>query len=117
MKYNDLINGYEGEYENRMIRGNMMLTQINQLIDPQFHKDISDYRLLLLDTMSMEVKNIYFNRNLPSLEGKRNVINEMLNMAAVQQRNIVFIDANRLQPAKVLATELINELKKEYHLK
>jgi len=117
LKYNEMVNGYEGEFENRMIRGNMMLTQINEIIDPQFHKDLSEYRLLSLDTMTAEVKNTFFNQHIPSLENKRPVINEMLNMAAVQQRNIAFIDANRLRPAKELATELINELKEEYHLK
>ena len=115
MKYNALIDAYEGEYENRMVRGNMMLTQINQVIDPQFHQDISGYRLLMLDTMSVTT-NAYISRNIPSLEPRRAPINEMLNMAAVQQRNLVFINNSGLKPAKELAKELIGDLKKEYHL-
>ncbi len=116
MQYNAMIEGHEGEYENRMIRGNMMLTQINQLIDPQFHKDISGYGLIDLDTMSNQTKKVYFNRNIGSLESKRVIISEILNMAAVQQRNLVFINGSRLRPAKALAKELITELKQEYHL-
>ena len=37
-------------------------------------------------------------------------------MTVVQQRNLRY-NETRLQRAKVLANELINDLKKEYHLK
>jgi hypothetical protein len=38
-------------------------------------------------------------------------------MAIVQQRNLRFNIDIRLQPTKLLADELINDLKNEYHLK
>jgi hypothetical protein len=116
MKYDALINETEGESDNRMIRGNMMLNQINQIIDPEFHYDLSAYRIRMLDTMSKETMENYFSRKIESLETKRTVIKEMLNMSIVQQRNIVFNNDTRLHPAKKLAKELIGDLKKEYHL-
>ena len=117
MKYNAVIENYEAEYENRMVRGNMMLSQINQIIEPQIHHDLSSYRLLDLDTMSVVTKKNLFSRKVSSLESKRATIQEMLNMCIVQQRNIQYINNTRLLTAKALATELISELKKEYNLK
>jgi len=49
-------------------------------------------------------------------KNKRTEIRELLNMTVVQQRNLRY-NENRLQRAKLLANELINDLKKEYHLK
>ena len=116
MKYNATINYYEAEFENRMIRGNILINHINKIIEPQFHHDLSKYRLLDLDTMSEKTKKLFFNRKVESLETKREVINEMINMSVVQQRNIRYINKARLLPAKELAIELIADLKKEYHL-
>ena len=117
MKYNATVNYYEAEFENRMIRGNILINHINKIIEPQFHHDLSPYILLDLDTMSKETKEMFFNRKVESLETKRAVINEMMNMCIVQQRNILYINRARLLPAKELAVELIADLKKEYHLK
>jgi len=49
-------------------------------------------------------------------ENKREKIMEMLNMVIVQQRNLRNQINNDWQQAHVLATELMNDLKKEYHL-
>ena len=116
MKYDAMINQTVGEYENRMIRGNMMLNQINRIINPEFHQDLSAYRISMLDTMSKLTMENIFSRKVESLETKRAVINEMLNMCIVQRRNIVNNNDTRLHPAKELAKELITSLKKEYHL-
>jgi hypothetical protein len=117
MKYNAVVNDINGEIENRMIRGNMLLNHINQVIDPWLHQDLSGYRLIDLDTMSKETMTGFISRKVESLETKRAVIKEMLNMCIVQQRNIFFQNETRLKPAKDLAKELITDLKKQYHLK
>jgi len=116
MKYDARINEIEGEYSNHQVRGNMLLTLINEIIDPIYHHDLSTYRLLSLDTMSKETKENYFAAKIDPLETKRGKIQEMLNMSIVQQRNLRFNVDTRLLPAKEQATELINDLKKEYHL-
>ena len=115
MKYDAMINGVEGEFSNHQTRGNMLLKLINEIIDPQLHHDLSKHMLLSLDTMSKETKEGYFTFQTASLENKRIEIRALLNMAVVQQRNLLYNDTNLLK-AKVLANELINDLKKEYHL-
>jgi hypothetical protein len=60
-------------------------------------------------------KEGYFGVETASLENKRVEIRELLNMAIVQQRNLRF-NETRLLRAKDLATELIADLKKEYHI-
>ena len=115
MKYEALVNEIEGEFSNHQTRGNMLLKLINEIIDPQLHHDLSKHQLLSLDTMSKKTKEDYFIVETASLENKRIEIRELLNMAVVQQRNLRYNDT-RLLRAKVLANELINEFKKEYHL-
>ena len=116
MKYEALVNGIEGEFSNHQTRGNMLLKLINEIIDPQLHHDLSKHQLLSLDTMSIQTKEDYFTVEAASLENKRIEIRELLNMAVVQQRNLRF-NETRLLRAKVLAKELISDLKKEYRLK
>jgi len=115
MKYEGLVNGIEGEFSNHQTRGNMLLKLINEIIDPQLHHDLSKHQLLSLDTMSRETRENFFIIETASLENKRTEIRELLNMAVVQQRNLRFNEI-RLQRAKELANELMNDLKKEYHL-
>ena len=110
-----MVNDIEGEYDNHRTRGNLLLSQINQIIEPKVHYDLSKYMLLALDTMSTQTKENFFSVKIGSLENKRKEINEMLNMTVVQQRNLRFNDA-RLLRTKKLATELIKDIKKEYHL-
>lgn len=116
MKYNALVNEIEGEFNNHQTRGNMLLKQINEIIDPAYHHDLSKYRLLLLDTMSRDTRENFFSFKTESLENKRKEIKEMLNMTIVQQRNLRYGIDTRYVRAEVLAIELINDLKKEYHL-
>ncbi len=71
--------------------------------------------LLALDTMSKQTMENFFSIKTEPLENKRNQISEMLNMTVVQQRNLRFNDT-RLLRAKKVASELISEFKKEYHL-
>jgi hypothetical protein len=116
MQYEAMVNGIEGEFSNHQTRGNMLLKLINEIIDPQLHHDLSKYQLLNLDTMSIATRESYFTMETASLESKRIAIGELLNMAIVQQRNLQFNNL-RLQEAKELAMELINDLEKEYHLR
>jgi hypothetical protein len=115
MKYEAQINEIEGEFSNHQTRGNMLLKLINEIIDPQLHYDLSKYQLLALDTMSRETKENYFITKTASLETKRELIRELLNMTIAQQRNLRFNNV-RLQEAKELAKELIGDLKREYHI-
>jgi hypothetical protein len=64
----------------------------------------------------MQTKEKFFSANVGSLADKKNPITEMLNMIVVQQRNFRIGD-ERFRRADELATELINDLKEEYHLK
>ncbi len=115
MKYNELVNTIDGEFGAIMARGNMLLNQINKIIEPEIHHDLSRYMLLALDTMSKETKENFFSSKIESMENKRGEIKEMLNMTVVQQRNLRFNDT-RLLIAKKVASELISQFKKEYHL-
>lgn len=115
MKYEAMVNGIEGEFSNHQTRGNMLLKLINEIMDPQLHHDLSKYQLLNLDTMSMATRESYFTIETASMENKKIAITELLNMAIVQQRNLQFNNL-RLQQAKELAVELINDLNQEYHL-
>jgi len=116
MKYDGLVNEIEGEFQNHQTRGNMLLNQINKIIEPGFHHDLSMHLLLDLDTMSRETKENFFSCKVHPMENHREEISEMLNMLVVQQRNIRFNDA-RLQRAKDLALQLISDLEKEYRIK
>jgi hypothetical protein len=116
MKYDGLVNEIEGEFRNHQTRGNMLLNEIDEIIDPQIHHDLSTYMLATQDTMSQKTRESFFAADVKSLENKREVIVKMLNMIVVQQRNLRF-NNNRLQRATGLANEVVNELEKEYHLK
>ncbi|SDB51344.1 hypothetical protein SAMN03097699_1830 [Flavobacteriaceae bacterium MAR_2010_188] len=111
MKYDGLINDIEGEFNNHQTRGNLLLSQINEIMDPQIHHDLSKQMLIALDTMSKQTIENYYSIKTVTLENKRKEINEMLNMAIVQQRNLRF-NNTRLVQTKELAKGLINDLKK-----
>jgi hypothetical protein len=116
LEYDALVNNNNVDAENNKIRGNMLLTSINSIIDPQLHQNISQYFLVTLDTMSTKTKESFFSYKTESLENKREKIMEMLNMVIVNQRNNRTQVKNNLNQAKLLAAEIINTLKKEYHL-
>jgi hypothetical protein len=115
LEYDALVNNINGQAENNMIRGNMLLTSINSIIDPQLHQDLSKYVLPALDTISTKTKESFFSSKTGSLENKREKIMEMLNMVIVNQRNHRN-QVNDFSEASILAAEIINTLKKEYHL-
>jgi hypothetical protein len=65
--------------------------------------------------MSTKTKESFFSYKTGSLENKREKIMEMLNMVIVNQRN----HEGRVDyfgQASLLAAEIIDMLKKEYHL-
>lgn len=115
MKYDALINDIESEANNRFVRGNMLLNQINQIIEPAYHQRLSKYFLSSYYTISSEVIESLYPLNPESLESKRNEIRELLNMVVVQQRNLQReIEVNWPQAEK-MANELVNDFKKEYN--
>jgi hypothetical protein len=116
LEYDALVNFNYMEAENNKIRGNTALTSINSIIDPQFHRDLSQHFLIDLDTMTTKTKESFFSYKTGSLENKREKIMEMLNMVIVNQRNHRSEKKNTLSKASLLAAEIINTLKKEYHL-
>ena len=116
LEYDALVNRNNAEVENNKIRGNMLLTSINSIIDPQFHQDLSQYYLLTLDTMSSKTKESFFSYKTGSLENKREKIMEMLNMVIVSQRNHRLQVNTNFSDASLLAAEIIKTLQKEYDL-
>lgn len=116
MKYESIVNQVEAEAYNHTIRGNLLLKQINVVIEPTYHHNLSKYFLWTLDTLSRKTMESLYPSNPESLEGKRNEIREMLNLIVVQQRNLQRDIDDRWKEAEELAIELINDLKKEYHI-
>lgn len=116
MKYDAVINDIEAEARNHEIRGNMLLNQINTIIDPAYHHELSKYFLADLDTMSAKTMESLYPVDSESLENKRNEITEMLNMTVVQQRNLRRDMEVTWKQAEELAVELMNDLKKQYHI-
>jgi hypothetical protein len=117
MKYEAIVNQIEAEAYNHTIRGNMLLNQINVIIEPTYHHELSKYFLWTLDTMSRKTIEGLYPYSPESLENKRSEIREMLNMIVVQQRNLQRDIDVQWKQAEELAIELINDLKKEYHMK
>ena len=115
MKYDALVNEIEGQFGNHQTRGNMLLSQINEIIDPEVHQDLSKHMIWELDTISNKTKERYFSAETGSLENKRSEIKMLLNMVIVQQRNLRYNDPKLLKTKK-LAGELISDLKKEYSI-
>lgn len=116
LQYDAVVNDINSEAEANRIRGNMLLTQVSSIIEPGLHHELSKHFLASLDTMSVETKESLFSYKTPSLENKREKINELLNMVVVQQRNLRFAMNGNWEKARALANELISDLKKEYHL-
>jgi len=116
MIYEAMVNEIEGEFQNHQTRSNILLNEINQIIDPEFHYNLSKHSIWELGMMPSETKEIFFSTRIESLETKRPAINGMLNMAIVQQRNLR-VNKSRLLKAKQLANDLRNDLKKEFHIK
>ena len=116
LEYDGIVNEINLESNANSIRGNMLLPLINSIIEPVLHHELSKHFLASLDTMSNETRENFFSYNTGSLENKREKVKELLNMVVVQQRNFQFQINTRWQEAQALATELISDLKKEYHL-
>jgi hypothetical protein len=114
MRYDALINENEGEFINHQTRGNILLSLINKIIEPRYHRALSNYFLMTLDTIQTGTREKVFSANSGSLENKRMEINEMLNMVVVQQRNLRLGNEGRLPRIIALAKELIIDLEKEY---
>jgi hypothetical protein len=117
LEYDGIVNEINSESNANSIRGNMLLPLINSIINPVLHHELSKHFLISIDTMSNKTREFFFSYKTESLENKRGKINELLNMVVVQQRNFQFQINTRWLQAQTLATELISDLKKEYHLK
>ncbi|MBS1658991.1 MAG: hypothetical protein JST18_12960 [Bacteroidetes bacterium] len=114
MKYDGLVNDIESEAYNHQVRGNMLLNQINQIIDPVYHQKLSRYFLWSVDTVSKQTIENLYPSNPESLENKRSEVRDLLNMVVVQQRNLQRDIDSPWKHAEEMATELISDLKKEY---
>jgi hypothetical protein len=114
MKYDGLIKEIEAEAYNRQVRGNLLLSHINQIIDPEYHQQLSEYFIYTIDTLSNKSILDIFPEHSDSLENKRSEIRELLNMVVVQQRNLRRDIEITLKKAAELANELIVDLEKEY---
>ena len=117
LEYDGMVNEINSESNANSTRGNMLLPLINSIIEPVLHYELSKHFLVSLDTMSNETRENFFSYKTGSLENKREKVRELLNMVVVQQRNFQFQIDTRWRDAQALATELISDLKKEYHLK
>lgn len=116
IKYEAIVNRVELETYHHQVRGNMLLNQINVIIDPSHHYELSKHYIWQLDTMSRKTIESLLAPT-ESLENKRPEIREMLNMMIVQQRNLRFNRDVLWKQAEELAIALINDLKKEYRSK
>jgi hypothetical protein len=116
MKYDAVINDIQREFFNHETRGNNLLLSLNRIPEPQFHQDVSRLFIWELDTISKATLEKYLSTPVISLENKREVIYEFLNMLVVQQRNLR-LGKGRLLEAEELARELVKEFSREYHLK
>jgi len=116
MKYDGMINLIEAEAYNRQVRGNLLVNHINKIIEPSYHQALSRYYLSEYDTISRETMESLFPDHPESLEGKRSEVMELLNMIVVQQRNLRRGIELDWPEAEEMANELINDLKKEYHV-
>ena len=116
MKYNGIINNIEMEAYNHQVRGNLLVNHINQIIEPVYHQKLSRYFLFSYDSISRETIEGLYPSNPESLENKRNEIRELLNMVVVQQRNLRNSIQSDWPEGEKMANELVNDLKKEYHI-
>jgi hypothetical protein len=115
MKYDGIINLIEMEGYNHQVRGNLLVNQINQIIEPAYHQRLSRYFLFSYDTISRETIENLYPAHPESLENKRSEIKELLNMVVVQQRNLRNETETDWQKAEEMANELVNDFKNEYH--
>jgi hypothetical protein len=116
MNYNGVINKIEAEAYNRQVRGNLLLNQISKIIEPGYHQKLSRYFLSSFDTISVETMESLYPAHPESLENKRAEIREFLNIIVVQQRNLQREIEDPWKEAEVMAYELMNDLRKEYHI-
>jgi hypothetical protein len=116
LEYDGYVNDIKSEANANATRGNLLLPLINSIIEPAFHHELSKHFLASLDTMTNKTRETIFSYKTGSLENKREKVKELLNMVVVQQRNFQFQINTRWRDANALATELINDLKKEYQL-
>jgi hypothetical protein len=114
IKYDVLVNEINSEFDNHQIRGNLILRSINEIIEPEYHYQLSKYFLWSLDTISIATMENLLSSKIEPLENRREKIREMLNMMVVQRRNLRFGIDTRWPRAEKLAIELISDLKKEY---
>ncbi len=116
MKYDGIINDIEMEAYNHQVRGNLLVKNINQIIDPVYHRELSRYFLFSYDTISSQTMENLYPANPESLENKRSEIRELLNMVVVQQRNLRNDIEGKWPQAEEMANALVNDFKKEYHI-
>ena len=108
---------FEIEYEQHRHRANICQEFINKIIEPQFHEQVSKILIYDLDTLSSRTINSLAENRSTSLLEKKEEIKELLNMCIVQKRNLKIALQRHFPEMKAKAKDLIEYLKKEYHLK
>jgi hypothetical protein len=87
----------------------------NKILDVETNYEYSKINLATQDQYPRSYIDSLINHRVVSLENKQELINELVNMAVYRRRNYLSIK-NHIPEIKTMATDLINELKKEYHL-
>ena len=86
----------------------------NKILDVETNYEYSKIVLGALDTISTTYIDSVTKRHVP-LMNKEELVNELVNYAIYRRRNTLPFKQS-LPAIKVLATDLINELKRKYHL-
>ena len=88
----------------------------NKILDVETYYEYSKIGLMALSEYADTYIDSMINHRVVSFADKQELIDELVNMAVYRRRSYLPIKEH-MPELKLLATELINELKKEYHLK
>jgi len=88
----------------------------NKILDVETNYEYSKINLATQNQYPLSYIDSLINHRVVSLENKQELVNELVNMAVYRRRSYLSIK-NHIPEIKTMATNLINELKDEYHLK
>jgi hypothetical protein len=88
----------------------------NKILDVETNYEYSKINLATQNQYPRSYIDSLINHRVVSLENKQELVNELVNMAVYRRRSYLSIK-NHIPEIKTMATNLINELKDEYHLK
>ena len=88
----------------------------NKILDVETNYEYTKINLATQNQYPLSYIDSLINHRVVSLENKQELVNELVNMAVYRRRSYLSIK-NHIPEIKTMATNLINELKDEYHLK